>query len=178
MCLSCLKRSAGPIVNFVSLVEKDFYNISLPSREIKNFMAREGDPKGELSGGPAIDLWRGRPARLANHFQGSLSMAHDGRIRIPAASHFSSFTFIKLRTSTACTPLRSSDRGMAVNLQTTKKSPRPKRGLSPASRFERHAEVNSQTRSRLSAAQVGIESGGQRTEGSEVEVGSAGDGPH
>lgn len=65
--------------NFVSLVEKGFYNGLNFHRVLKGFMAQGGDPKGDGTGGPEYRIFgeQSRPNHR-NHFQGSLSMAHTG----------------------------------------------------------------------------------------------------
>jgi cyclophilin family peptidyl-prolyl cis-trans isomerase len=65
--------------NFVSLVEKGFYNNLNFHRVLKGFMAQGGDPKGDGTGGPEYRIFgeQSRPNHR-NHFQGSLSMAHTG----------------------------------------------------------------------------------------------------
>ncbi|HWA98580.1 MAG TPA: peptidylprolyl isomerase [Pirellulales bacterium] len=68
------------VANFISLVEKGFYNGTLFHRVIHGFMAQGGDPKGNGTGGPgykiACECYR-PDHRL--HFRGSLSMAHAGK---------------------------------------------------------------------------------------------------
>jgi cyclophilin family peptidyl-prolyl cis-trans isomerase len=65
--------------NFVSLIEKEFYNGLKFHRVLKNFMAQGGDPNGDGSGGPGYRIYgeQSKPNHR-NHFQGSLSMAHTG----------------------------------------------------------------------------------------------------
>ncbi|HEV7279961.1 MAG TPA: peptidylprolyl isomerase [Pirellulaceae bacterium] len=88
-----LETSEGPIVvelfeneapntvaNFVSLVEKGFYDGLKFHRVLPHFVAQGGDPRGDGSGGPGYaiaDEWPNDPNR--NHFRGVLSMAHAGR---------------------------------------------------------------------------------------------------
>lgn len=68
------------VANFVSLVEKGFYNNLSFHRVIPGFMAQGGDPKGDGTGGPGytIDCECEQPNHR-NHFRGTLSMAHAGR---------------------------------------------------------------------------------------------------
>jgi cyclophilin family peptidyl-prolyl cis-trans isomerase len=88
-----LKTTQGPIVlelyedqapnavaNFISLVEKGFYNGVVFHRVIPHFMAQGGDPTGSGSGGPGytIACECDRPDHR-NHFRGTLSMAHAGK---------------------------------------------------------------------------------------------------
>ena len=66
--------------NFISLVERHFYDGTKFHRVLTNFMAQGGDPNGNGSGGPdyTIACECHQPNRR-NHFAGSLSMAHGGR---------------------------------------------------------------------------------------------------
>lgn len=66
--------------NFVSLVEKGFYNGTPFHRVLSGFMAQGGDPKGEGTGGPGYQILCecGEPNHR-NHFRGTLSMAHAGK---------------------------------------------------------------------------------------------------
>jgi len=66
--------------NFISLVEKHFYDDTPFHRVLSGFMAQGGDPKGTGSGGPGYTI----PCECyqpnhRSHFGGSLSMAHAGR---------------------------------------------------------------------------------------------------
>lgn len=66
--------------NFVSLVEKGFYNGKTFHRVLPGFMAQGGDPKGDGSGGPEYKiLCECYEPNHRNHFRGTLSMAHAGR---------------------------------------------------------------------------------------------------
>jgi len=68
------------VANFISLVEKGFYDGTPFHRVIGGFMAQGGDPTGSGAGGPGhviaceCDLPTAR-----KHFLGSLSMAHAGK---------------------------------------------------------------------------------------------------
>ena len=68
------------VANFISLVEKGFYDGTPFHRVIGGFMAQGGDPTGTGSGGPGhvIDCECELP-RARKHFLGSLSMAHAGK---------------------------------------------------------------------------------------------------
>ena len=73
-------EAPNTVANFLSLVEKGFYDGTPFHRVIPGFMAQGGDPTGTGSGGPgyAIACECGEPgARL--HFRGTLSMAHAGK---------------------------------------------------------------------------------------------------
>jgi cyclophilin family peptidyl-prolyl cis-trans isomerase len=69
-------QAPNTVANFISLVEKDFYNGVKFHRVIQGFMAQGGDPKGTGGGGPGYtikDEANRSDARM--HFRGSLSMA-------------------------------------------------------------------------------------------------------
>ena len=68
------------VANFISLVEKGFYNGTPFHRVIGGFMAQGGDPTGSGKGGPGyvIDCEVDAPG-ARKHFLGSLSMAHAGK---------------------------------------------------------------------------------------------------
>lgn len=65
--------------NFVSLVEKKFYDGLNFHRVLPNFMAQGGDPNGDGTGGPGYKIYCecAKPEHR-NHFRGTLSMAHAG----------------------------------------------------------------------------------------------------
>jgi cyclophilin family peptidyl-prolyl cis-trans isomerase len=66
--------------NFVSLVEKGFYNGLTFHRVLPGFMAQGGDPDGTGSGGPGYQIYCECEKPLhRNHFRGTLSMAHAGK---------------------------------------------------------------------------------------------------
>ena len=68
------------VANFVSLVEKGFYDGTPFHRVIGGFMAQGGDPTGTGGGGPGHAIACECDAPTARkHFYGSLSMAHAGR---------------------------------------------------------------------------------------------------
>jgi cyclophilin family peptidyl-prolyl cis-trans isomerase len=73
-------EAPNTVANFISLVEKGFYNSTKFHRVIPGFMAQGGDPLGTGSGGPGytIDCEVVQPNHR-NHFRGTLSMAHAGR---------------------------------------------------------------------------------------------------
>jgi cyclophilin family peptidyl-prolyl cis-trans isomerase len=73
-------EAPNSVANFVTLVEKGFYNGLAFHRVLANFMAQGGDPKGDGTGGPGYQI----PCEcyrtdFRQHFRGSLSMAHAGR---------------------------------------------------------------------------------------------------
>jgi cyclophilin family peptidyl-prolyl cis-trans isomerase len=68
------------VANFISLVEKGFYDGTPFHRVIGGFMAQGGDPTGTGSGGPGhtIECECDLPT-ARKHFLGTLSMAHAGK---------------------------------------------------------------------------------------------------
>jgi len=88
-----MNTSKGPIVielfeneapnataNFISLVEKKFYDGLAFHRVLPHFMAQGGDPKGDGTGGPGYTIaCECHQPNARAHFRGSLSMAHAGR---------------------------------------------------------------------------------------------------
>lgn len=67
------------VANFISLVEKGFYNGTPFHRVIGGFMAQGGDPTGSGAGGPGHTIACETEVPTARkHFLGSLSMAHAG----------------------------------------------------------------------------------------------------
>ena len=66
--------------NFVSLVEKGFYNRLTFHRVLGGFMAQGGDPVGDGSGGPGYEIYcECHKPEYRRHFRGTLSMAHAGK---------------------------------------------------------------------------------------------------
>jgi len=68
------------VANFISLVEKKFYDGLTFHRVLSGFMAQGGCPNGTGTGGPGYHI----PCECyqenhRNHFRGTLSMAHAGR---------------------------------------------------------------------------------------------------
>jgi cyclophilin family peptidyl-prolyl cis-trans isomerase len=77
-----LFENQAPIAtaNFISLVEKKFYDGLNFHRVLGDFMAQGGDPKGDGTGGPGYTI----PCECyqdnhRDHFRGSLSMANTGK---------------------------------------------------------------------------------------------------
>lgn len=73
-------EAPNTVANFISLVEKGFYNGLTFHRVIPNFMAQGGCPKGNGTGDAGYKIpceCYQENARM--HFRGSLSMAHAGR---------------------------------------------------------------------------------------------------
>ncbi len=73
-------EAPNSVANFISLVEKGFYNGTPFHRVIGGFMAQGGDPTGTGTGGPGYTIACEVDAPDARqHFRGTLSMAHAGR---------------------------------------------------------------------------------------------------
>jgi cyclophilin family peptidyl-prolyl cis-trans isomerase len=73
-----LYENEAPIAtaNFISLVEKGYYNGLVFHRVLPGFMAQGGDPKGDGSGGPGYTIPdECRQDNHREHFRGTLSMA-------------------------------------------------------------------------------------------------------
>ncbi|MGD0899863.1 MAG: peptidylprolyl isomerase [Thermoguttaceae bacterium] len=69
-------EAPNTVANFLSLVEKGFYNGLTFHRVLPGFMAQGGDPKGDGTGGPGYQI----PAEFTRgdhrlHFRGSVAMA-------------------------------------------------------------------------------------------------------
>jgi cyclophilin family peptidyl-prolyl cis-trans isomerase len=66
--------------NFISLVEKKYYDGLTFHRVIPGFMAQGGDPTGNGSGGPGYKIYcECQKENARKHFRGTLSMAHAGK---------------------------------------------------------------------------------------------------
>jgi len=77
-----LFENEAPIAvgNFVSLVEKGYYNGLAFHRVLPGFMAQGGCPEGTGTGGPGYNIpCECHQPNYRKHFRGSLSMAHAGR---------------------------------------------------------------------------------------------------
>ena len=73
-------EAPNTVANFISLVEKGFYDGTPFHRVIGGFMAQGGDPTGTGTGGPGYTIACEVDAPDARqHFRGTLSMAHAGR---------------------------------------------------------------------------------------------------
>ena len=74
-------EAPNTVANFISLVEKGFYNGIVFHRVLPNFMAQGGDPTGSGRGGPGYtfdDECGSRFPQYRKHFRGSISMANAG----------------------------------------------------------------------------------------------------
>ena len=73
-------EAPNTVANFISLVDKGFYNGLTFHRVLEHFMAQGGDPTGSGSGGPGYSIpCECYQPNARMHFRGSLSMAHAGR---------------------------------------------------------------------------------------------------
>jgi cyclophilin family peptidyl-prolyl cis-trans isomerase len=73
-------NAPNTVANFISLVEKGFYDGLKFHRVIDEFMAQGGDPKGTGSGGPGYHIKCECYRKDAKkHDRGVISMAHAGR---------------------------------------------------------------------------------------------------
>ena len=72
-------EAPNTVANFISLVEKKYYDGIIFHRVIDGFMAQGGDPTGTGTGGPGYHIRCECTAPNARrHQRGSLSMAHAG----------------------------------------------------------------------------------------------------
>jgi cyclophilin family peptidyl-prolyl cis-trans isomerase len=66
--------------NFISLVEKKYYDGLTFHRVLGGFMAQGGDPTGNGTGGPGYKIYcECEKPEARQHFRGTLSMAHAGK---------------------------------------------------------------------------------------------------
>lgn len=73
-------EAPGAVGNFISLVEKKFYDGLTFHRVLGTFMAQGGDPDGVGSGGPGYKIYcECEKPGARKHFRGTLSMAHSGK---------------------------------------------------------------------------------------------------
>ena len=73
-------EAPGTVGNFISLVEKKFYDGLTFHRVLEHFMAQGGCPEGTGTGGPGYEIYcECYQPNHRKHFRGSLSMAHAGR---------------------------------------------------------------------------------------------------
>ena len=72
-------EAPGAVGNFVSLIEKGFYDGLTFHRVLENFMAQGGCPNGIGNGGPGYNIYcETKQDNYRKHFRGTLSMAHAG----------------------------------------------------------------------------------------------------
>ena len=68
------------VANFVSLVEKKYYDGLVFHRVLPGFMAQGGCPEGSGRGGPGYKIYcECQKENFRKHFSGTLSMAHAGK---------------------------------------------------------------------------------------------------
>ena len=73
-------QAPNTVANFISLVEKKFYNGLTFHRVLEGFMAQGGCPKGDGTGGPGYAIaCESQQENFRMHLRGSLSMAHAGK---------------------------------------------------------------------------------------------------
>jgi cyclophilin family peptidyl-prolyl cis-trans isomerase len=74
-------QAPNTVLNFITLVQKGYYDGLKFHRVLPGFMAQGGDPRGTGSGGPGYQIpcecYPPNDYRL--HYRGTLSMAHAGR---------------------------------------------------------------------------------------------------
>jgi len=85
-------EAPNTVLNFITLVDKGFYNGLKFHRVLEAFMAQGGDPKGTGSGGPGYTI----PCECFQtnhrlHFRGSLSMAHTAQRDTGGSQFFLTF---------------------------------------------------------------------------------------
>lgn len=81
MVLELFENEApGTVGNFISLIEKGFYNGLTFHRVLSGFMAQGGCPQGTGTGGPGYNIYcECYEDDHRKHFRGTLSMAHAGK---------------------------------------------------------------------------------------------------
>ncbi len=85
-------EAPNTVLNFITLVDKGFYNNVKFHRVLPGFMAQGGDPNGDGSGGPGYTIpdENLRPDHRL-HFRGSLSMANTGQPNTGGSQFFLTF---------------------------------------------------------------------------------------
>ncbi len=82
-------EAPNTVANFVSLVDKGFYNGVAFHRVLPGFMAQGGDPEGTGRGGPGYTIpFEANKLNHRLHFRGSLSMARQANGKDTAGSQF------------------------------------------------------------------------------------------
>ncbi|MDR0326963.1 MAG: peptidylprolyl isomerase [Planctomycetaceae bacterium] len=74
-------EAPNTVANFISLVDRGFYDGIVFHRVLEAFMAQGGDPTGSSGGGPGYqidDECGSRFPQYRRHFRGSISMANSG----------------------------------------------------------------------------------------------------
>ena len=85
-------EAPNTVANFITLVEKGFYNGLTFHRVLPAFMAQGGDPKGDGTGGPGYTIADecSQPNHRL-HFRGSLSMAKEAQPNTGGSQFFITF---------------------------------------------------------------------------------------
>ena len=85
-------EAPNTVANFISLVEKGYYNGTPFHRVLEHFMAQGGDPKGDGSGGPGYRIaCECVNPNFRKHFRGSLSMAKQEAVDTGGSQFFITF---------------------------------------------------------------------------------------
>jgi len=85
------EEAPGTVGNFISLVEKGFYDGVVFHRVLPAFMAQTGDPQGTGQGGPGYRIRDELGEGHRKHFAGSLSMANTGQPNTGGSQFFITF---------------------------------------------------------------------------------------
>lgn len=72
-------EAPNTVANFVSLIEKGFYNGLKFHRVVPDFVIQGGDPTGTGAGGPGYRIKCEAETNKTKHSRGVLSMAHAGK---------------------------------------------------------------------------------------------------
>jgi cyclophilin family peptidyl-prolyl cis-trans isomerase len=85
-------EAPNTVANFISLVEKGYYDGLTFHRVLSGFMAQGGDPKGDGTGGPGYTIPdECGQEKHREHFRGSLSMAKESRPNTGGSQFFLCF---------------------------------------------------------------------------------------
>ncbi|MDP6554283.1 MAG: peptidylprolyl isomerase [Pirellulaceae bacterium] len=80
------------VANFISLVDKEYYNDLTFHRVLSGFMAQAGCPDGTGTGGPGYNIYcECHQENHRHHFRGTLSMAHTGKENTGGSQFFLTF---------------------------------------------------------------------------------------
>ncbi len=84
-------EAPNTVANFISLVEKGYYNGAPFHRVLPQFMAQGGDPTGTGEGGPGYTIPDEIVGNYRVHFRGSLSMAKTAQPNTGGSQFFLTF---------------------------------------------------------------------------------------
>jgi cyclophilin family peptidyl-prolyl cis-trans isomerase len=84
-------EAPNTVANFISLVQKGYYNGTPFHRVIAQFMAQGGDPTGTGGGGPGYTIPDEIAGNYRVHFRGSLSMAKSAEPNSGGSQFFLTF---------------------------------------------------------------------------------------